>query len=309
MEEHKKFGATDILMLLAILLWAINFSFIKIALREFTPLAFNGIRLLLSSLILIFFLFVSGEDLSVDRSDILKLLIIAISGNTIYQMLFIHGINLTTASNSSIIIAMGPVFIALLSFLLKHEKLHWAAWFGIFTSFVGFYLVIAKQVGAFQLSQKELTGDLMIFFGNLFWAVYTVFSKPLLERISPLKLTSLSMVIGTVFYIPFCVKDIINTHYNEVSFKAWGALFYSGLFALVICYIIWFASVKRVGSSRTAIYDNLVPVFAVIFAYLFLNEKITILQACGVLIIFIGVYLTRVGYRWFDKRETDKNDE
>ena len=58
MEEPKKFGATDLFMLLAVLIWAINFSFIKIALREFSPLGFNGLRLILASLMLIIVLLV-----------------------------------------------------------------------------------------------------------------------------------------------------------------------------------------------------------------------------------------------------------
>jgi drug/metabolite transporter (DMT)-like permease len=91
------------------------------------------------------------------------------------------------------------------------------------------------------------------------------------------------MAIGTVFYFPLCIKDIIRIPFKEVSIQAWGALFFSGLFALVLCYIIWYASVKRVGNSRTAIYDNVIPVFTVFFAYIFLGEKITMLQAAGAL--------------------------
>jgi len=60
--------------------------------------------------------------------------------------------------------------------------------------------------------------------------------------------------------------------------------------------------VKRVGNSKTAIFGNITPVFAVISAYIFLSEKLTLLQMIGALIIFAGVYLTRSGYRFFEKR-------
>ena len=76
MEEPKKFGGTDFLMLIAILFWAVNFSFVKIALREFSPLGFNGIRLVLASLILIIILFTKGEGLSFAKSDIWKIFIL-----------------------------------------------------------------------------------------------------------------------------------------------------------------------------------------------------------------------------------------
>ncbi len=290
-------------MLLAVLFWAINFSFVKIALRELSPLAFNGIRMFFASIIIVIILFISREGLFMSRADFWKIVFLGIIGNTIYQMFFIHGLNLTTASNASIIMAMTPIFIALLSFFLKHEKIHWAAWFGIMFSFVGFYFVITKEFGHFDFSWYRLRGDLLIFLGNIFWAIYTVLSKPLLERISPLKLASLTMAIGTVFYLPFCVKDIISINFSKVSFNAWASLLYSGLFALAICYVIWYSSVKRVGNSKTAIYGNIMPILTIIFAYIFISERITLLQAGGALVILIGVYLTRSGYRLFDKRK------
>lgn len=304
MEEPKKFGATDLFMLLAVLIWAINFSFIKIALREFSPLGFNGLRLILASLMLILVLLVSKEGFSHVRSNFWKLCILGIVGNTIFQLLFIHGLNWTTASSTSIVMAMTPVFVALLSISIKQERLHWAAWMGIFVSFIGFYLVITKQAGTFYFSWLNLRGDLMIFLGNILWAVYTVFSKPLLEKISPLKLTAMTMAFGAVFYLPFAAKDIIEIQWVELSFQAWAALIFSALFVLVISYVIWYASVKRVGNSKTAIYGNFTPIFTVLFAYIFLSEKITFLQAVGGLIILMGVYLTRTGYRHFEDKHS-----
>lgn len=303
MENHKKFGSTDFFMLLTVLFWAINFPFIKIALREFTPLGFNGIRLFFASLMLVFILLITREGLSLARSDFWKIFVLSIIGNTVFQMLFIHGLNWTTASNTGIVMAMTPVFIALLSSLLKQEKIHWAAWVGIMIAFLGFYFVIVKQAGILHFSWYRLRGDLMIFAGNLCWAIYTVFSRPLLKRMSPLKLTATTMSIGTVFYLPFCTRDIFRLRLGEVSFHAWGVLLYSCLFALVISYVIWYASIKRVGNSKTAIYGNFTPIFTVLFAYIFLSETITLLQAAGALIIFAGVYLTRSGYRLFEKEK------
>lgn len=304
--DYKKFGTTDILMLSAMLFWAVNFSFVKIALRELSPLGFNGIRLLFASVVLVIILVLSGENLKVDQKTFWKLVFLGLIGNTAYQMLFIHGFDMTTASNSAIIIAMMPVFIALLSSRMKHERIHSAAWAGILFSFIGFYLVISSRLGTFQFSSLSVRGDLLIFCGNICWAVFTVFSKPLLERMSPLKLTTLTMVVGTVFFLPFSIKDISRITYRSVSLKAWGSLLYSGLFALVICYVIWYASVKRVGNTKTAIYDYLIPVFTVIFAYFIIDERISGQQAVGALIIFLGVYLARIGYRSFI-RQNKKN--
>jgi len=303
MEEHKKFGAIDLFMVLVVLIWAVNFTVIKIALREFSPLGFNGLRLAFSALLLIIVLAISGEGLHLKKEDIWGALGLGIIGHTAYQLLFIHGLNWTKVSNTSIIMAMTPILIALLSTVLKHERIHWAGWLGILMSLVGFYLVITKQGEGFQFTWESIKGDLMIFAGNFFWAIYTVFSKPFLERISPLKWTSLTLAFGTVFYLPVAAGDIMKISWKEVSFQGWASLFYSGVFAIALCYVIWYSSVKRIGNSKTAIYGNINVVFSVLIASVFLAERISSLQIVGALVIFAGVYLTRFGYRFFQKRD------
>ncbi len=292
-EESKKFGRTDLFMLLATLFWAINFSIIKIALREFSPGGFNGLRLFFSSLILLLVLWVSKEGFALSRPDFWKVLGLGLVGCSVYQTLFIRGISLTSASNTSLVMAMTPVLIALFASLFKYEKIPPLGWIGILISFAGFYLVVAKQGGSFDWTWKSLRGDLLIFAGNICWALYTVFSKPLLERIPPLKLSTLTLSLGTLFYLPFAAKDIRRLPWSEVSLGGWASLLYSGLFAIVISIIIWYASLRRVGNSKTGIYGNITPVFAALFAYLFLSERITPFQMIGALVIFSGFYLTR----------------
>ncbi len=304
MEENKGIGTTDIFMLLAVIVWGVNFTVIKLSLRELTPQGFNGIRLFIASLALVLVLLMRKESFLMRRADWRKAIVLGLIGHTSYQLLFIHGLNQTTVSNTSIIMALTPVFVAILSTVLKHEKIHWAGWLGIFISFLGFYFIIARPAEAFRLTSPDLRGDLMIFAGNLFWAVYTVFSRPQLQRISPLKWTSITLAVGTVFYLPFCLKDILRIPWKEVSFQSWAGLLFSAIFAISISYVVWYASVKRVGNSKTAVYGYLTPIFAVLIAYLFLAERITLLKAAGALIIFGGVYLTRLGYRHFERLKT-----
>lgn len=289
-------------MLFTVLIWAVNFSVVKVALREFTPHAFNGPRLSLASLALLFFLWKKEGRPSLRREDWLKVIVLGLVGNTLYQTLFINGISQTTASTTSLVMTMTPIFIALMSAIFIHERIHWAGWAGIFLSFGGLYLVLFGPALDFNLAGQELQGNLLILLGNLCWATYTVFSKPLLRRFSPLKLTTLTLASGTLFYLPLAGRELFRLPWASLSRSSWLALLFSAFFAIALSYVIWYSSVRRVGNTKTGIYGNITPVFTVFFAHFFLGEGVTFFQVVGAAIIFFGFYLTRSGYRWFEKK-------
>jgi drug/metabolite transporter (DMT)-like permease len=61
--------------------------------------------------------------------------------------------------------------------------------------------------------------------------------------------------------------------------------------------------VRRIGNTKTGIFGNITPVFTVFFAHLFLSERVAIPEVAGAVVILLGFYLTRFGYRWFEKRQ------
>jgi len=303
--NNAAFGLSDVLMLFAVVMWGINFSFIKIALRELSPGGFNGLRLLLTAVIFIALLGISGEGFRLEKGDAWKLLLIGVAGNTLYQVFFIRGVSLTSASNTSLILSMSPIFVALLSALFGIERIHWAAWMGILISFSGLYLIITGLNGGLHFSAESLQGDLSVFFATILWALYTVLSKPFLEKLSPLKFSALTVSFGVLFYLPLTVRDVLSIAWSQVSLKAWLFLVLSSLFGFVFGYIFWYYSVKKVGNAKTAIYSSLTPIFTAVFAVFLLGDGISPIQVLGAAVILAGVYLTRTGYRFFMKRRAE----
>jgi len=304
-DNAARFGVTDFLMLLTTLFWAVNFSVLKIALREFSPHAFNGPRFTLASLLLLIILWKKEGRLKVERKDLAVLAGLGVVGNTFYQTLFINGIDRTTASATSLVMTMTPIFIALMSAIFIRERIHWAGWIGILISFGGLYLVLFGGAPEIDFSSRALKGNLMILGANFCWAVYTVFSKPYLEKYSPLKLTALTLAIGTLFYLPITVKDVLRQPWGSLSSRSWAALLFSAVFSIALSYFIWYTSVRRIGNTKTGIFSNITPVFTVFFAHLFLGERVTIPEVAGAAVILLGFYLTRFGYRWFERRKPD----
>jgi drug/metabolite transporter (DMT)-like permease len=291
----KKISANDFLMLLVVAIWGLNLSLVKIALREIPPLPYNGIRLLLAAAVLLVWLLLSEKNLRLRRHDVPKILLLSFSGYTLYQYLFITGINLTTASNTAVIFGSTPIMISLLSSFFKHEKIKPLGWLGIVLGFAGIYLVISGMAGGFSLSRHTWKGDLLLFAAVFLWAHYSVSARPLLKIYSPLKFTAVTMGLGSLMFFPFSVLQLQKLPFASISLKAWLCMLYSGVIALSLTLVLWFFSVRKVGNSQTAVYSNLQPILAVVFAHLLLAERATPSLLLGAGVVFVGIYFTRRG--------------
>jgi drug/metabolite transporter (DMT)-like permease len=287
------FGLIDLMLLAMILIWGINFAVVKAALAEMTPLSFNSLRFLLSSALTLLALKLIERDVGFVRGDWWRLLGLGLIGNTCYQLLFINGIDRTTAGNSALLLATTPIFVSLISAAFGVERVGKWAWVGVFFSFAGIFVVIVGSGKELSLARETIEGDMLTLIGALAWSLYTVLSKPMLSRYSALRLTALAMAAGTPFIVLFSIPQLLAQDWAAVSWRGWLGLFFSGSMAIALAYIIWNSGVSKVGGARTAVYSNLSPVIAAIFAWLTLGEAITAFMVLGAAMIFLGIYLTR----------------
>lgn len=287
------FGLIDLMLLAMVLIWGINYSVVKAALAEMTPLSFNSLRFLLASALTLLLLKVIEGDVGFARRDWWRLLGLGLIGNTCYQLLFINGIDRTTAGNSAILLATTPIFISLIGTAFGTERMGKWTWVGVVFSFAGILMVIVGSGKELDLTRETLEGDGLILIGAGVWSLYTVLSRPMLTRYSALKLTALAMATGTPFIVLFSIPQLLAQDWAAVSWQGWLALLFSGSLAIALAYVIWNLGVSQVGGARTAVYSNLSPVIAAVFAWLTLGEAITAFMVAGAALIFLGIYLTR----------------
>jgi drug/metabolite transporter (DMT)-like permease len=180
-----------------IVIWAANFSIVKVVMRDFSPLVFNGIRFTAATVIVLLVARIIGEDWRVERRDVRRLVLLGLLGNTAYQLLFINGIARTTAGNSSLMLGTIPVYVSLIGTLTGLERLAWYGWLGCLLAVGGMALIVIGSEQVVDVRSESLFGTLLVLCAAVSWAVYTVLSRPLLQRYSSLKVTGLSMLSGT----------------------------------------------------------------------------------------------------------------
>jgi drug/metabolite transporter (DMT)-like permease len=105
--------------------------------------------------------------------------------------------------------------------------------------------------------------------------------------------TGLSMTIGTLVYAPVMWPHVRAVPWTTISARTWISIVYSSIFALGVAYTIWYAGVRQIGSARTSVYSNVVPLVAMATAVLFLGEPLTATNVIGAIAVLVGVALTR----------------
>lgn len=288
----RRFGKNDLNLLIVILSWALNLSVVKFAFLEMDPKAFNAVRFAAATLFLVVLIRGRGRGGPLPARDQRWMILLGLIGHTAYQAFFIEGIARTTATHAALIFGVTPVMVAMLTQWLGHERVGATGWGGAILAFGGVYVIIAGRPPA-EGPAPSLIGDLLILAAGLCWALYTVLARPLLERHSPLRVTTLSMVWGTLFLIPLCVPALGSQDWTRVGLVGASATLYGIFFPLVIAYVLWYRSVREVGSLRTAVYANLVPVAGALAGWVLLGERLYPALGLGAAAIFAGIALTR----------------
>ena len=202
------------------------------------------------------------------------------------------GLARTSVANSSLMLGATPVLVALLSALLGLERIGRLHWVGAALSLTGIYLVVGS---GFSLGSHGATGDALMFVAVCCWAVYTIGARPLMTRHSPVGVTGTSMIIGTLMYLPLAGSSLRAVRWSAVSAATWGWLVYSAVFALCVSYTIWYAGIRQIGTARTSIYSNFVPIVAMLTAVVVLHEPLGARKVLGAAAVLAGVALTRIG--------------
>lgn len=282
---------TDALLALMALIWGVNLIVVKAALAVFQPLAFNAVRFPLAAVALIAATRLLGASLP-ERRFWGPLAMYGLLGNTLYQIGFIEGLGRTRAGNAALLMAANPVLTAVISHWRGHEHFGPRDWLGLGLSGAGVALVVVGsgvQVGL----GHTVVGDLLLLGAVLCWALYAVGSSPLVHQLGSVPMTAWTTALGTVPIFLIGAPSLLDQAWEAVTPAAWGAVLYASLGAIVTGYLLWARGIKRLGSTRVALYSNFTPVFAFLAAWPLLGETPTVWQVVGGSAIVSGMYLTR----------------
>lgn len=284
---------TDVTLFSIAIIWALNFSVVKASLSEIDPYSFNSIRFLLASGLIWMIIFWKKAWFSIPRKDWIPLILIGLIGNLLYQWLFIVGIDLTLSANAAVMLGTIPIWIAIFSHFFTDEKMNLMKLIGVILAFAGVAAIVAGGDNPLSFVSDTFTGDVIIVFAAITWAVYTIRSKRFLENYTPLQFSGVMTTVGAVFLTGLMFISPASTEWSAVSLPAYGGMVYSGALSIGLAYLIWNNGIVEVGPVKTSVYQNLVPVLGLIFGIVLLNESLMPVQYAGSAVVVLGIVITR----------------
>jgi drug/metabolite transporter (DMT)-like permease len=273
--------------------WALNFSVVKISLGDIDPMSFNAMRFFLATLLMWTVVFYRKEWRPIRKGDWIHLIILGALGNTLYQLLFIFGLERTFSANSAVMLGTIPVWVAVTAHVFSDEKMTRSKAIGVTLAFTGVLFILLGKPERISFGSDTFIGDLLTLASAFVFGYYTVLSKGYLKYYPPLQLTTMSMTVGGMSLVIAGIPWLIELDYASISLASYGGAVYSGILSVGISYIIWNYGLRQVGAVRTATYQNLVPVLGLILGFLILDEKMTTVQYIGSAIVIGGIIQTR----------------
>jgi len=254
--------------------------------------------------------------------------------SVLYQMLFLLSVSQTTSADIALIMATVPMWTAIGARVLLREILSGRAWLGLVIGFAGTVVVTLQgapspvvartgsntEVAAVQdttviaqpaqpaedpanpppsgwrgLFAGRFGGNLLALAAALMWSGGTIFSRPMLTRISPVQLSAFSASIGLPFHLavawpvlPAGIRLLSNQQLD-------ACLIYSGVLSTGLALPMWSFGVKHAGAAHATMFQNLSPIVAIISAWLILAEPLNVAQAAGGALILGGLIIMRSG--------------
>lgn len=261
----------------------------KVVLKTVPALALVGFRVIVTAAALAAFQAYRGRFWLVHKNDYWPLAVLSLFGVTFNQLLFITGLSLTKASNTSLLAVTIPIFALTVGAAVGFERLTFVKVAGITLAAFGVLLIIDPRNASF--SSATTRGDMMIVVNSLSYGIYVATSKQVITRNGVFRSMMWVFIFAAVICAPLGAWSISSLDFATISTGTWLIMLYIALGATAAPYLLNAYALSHVQASTVAVFVYLQPLIGFLLAVFLLNEQIELSFTFAALMIFLGVFL------------------
>jgi drug/metabolite transporter (DMT)-like permease len=280
---------------LMILIWAANFVFAKLAVRDAPALLVACLRTVLSGLLMIpVFRFAPRNVDPTLRPftvrDLPRMAAIGVLGIVANQLLFVLALSYTSVAHGAIVGATSPVLVLLGATATGAERLKRRKLAGMLASAAG---VVVLQLGRAPAGHASPVGDALMLCNAALFAGFSLLGGRLTAEVGTLAVNAVAYWGGAILALPFAVLGLVRLGPSHIGPAAWAGILYMSFAPSIIGYLIYSQALRYLPASRVASVTYLQPVLATLLAMAFLGERPGVPYACGAVVILGGVWLVQ----------------
>lgn len=289
-----------IALLIAHLIWGVNFIVAKYTLLEFPTGSLAFLRFAVATVLVLPFFLAQRKTVKIDRADWPTLVSIGLLLVTFNIAFFFEGMSKSSVINASTLTLTIPIFSIILSWIFLREKVYLINILGILFGLLGAIITIRiPQIFIGTYSSSEVVGNVLIILSSLCWAGGSILSRKMLAKYPSLIVTSISFMVGTItFLIPALFEYTQDPNWpSRISMLGFLGLMYMTFLSSVSAYFLFEWGLAKIGIFRTNIFQYLEPVLAAFLGIILLGERLTFPFLIGSVLIICSVYLGTISIR------------
>ncbi len=281
------------------LIYAGGFSLTKVIMPSLIlPKGFILLRVVVAALLFwLYFLVkkivVSSEKVNnkkIERNDLARLMLCALFGVAVNQLLFFEGLALTTPVHAALMMLTTPILVVVLASFILQEKFTWNKGLGIALGLIGAaILIILSSTSA--LGSNPALGDFFVFINAVSYSIYLVMVKPLMAKYAPLTVIRWVFLFAIIMVLPFGFHEISMIDWSQFNTQSYWILAYVLLGMTFLAYLWNIYAMKELSPSVIGAYIYMQPFLAAIIAVMFFHEDMNWVKVLAGALIFSGVYL------------------
>ena len=256
------------------LFWSGNFLVARLMRGEIPPIQMSFWRWLLALAILLPFIVAPvRRDWSRIRSQLAFLALLGAIGVTAFNCFVYVALHYTTVVNAALVNSLLPVVTIAIARVLLGQLVPSRRALGILMSLAGAALVIARGDPSALARLTIGRGEVLVFAGMSFWALYMVLVRRRPLGLKPLSLLGATTVFGIVFHLPFVLVETTASGIFVPTLHSLPALIYFAIFPSILAYVFWNRSIATLGPATTGMFMHLMPTLSAILAAALLGER------------------------------------
>lgn len=283
-----KFKGAFLYLIIAAVIWGATVPIMKITLREVPVFSLIFLRMSLTSLILLAFIY---KRLKVEKTDYKNLFWSAVFGTNLNLAFFFFGLKYSLAVNGSVLLATTPIFTLIFAHIYLREKISAKLTAGALLAFLGIVTIVG--IPAFQLDTLSTIGNLSLLASALAWVGHEIFAKKVLSKYPATVSAFFTTAIGAILFSPLFLLEFViyPGWYLNVSREGLLGLSYGTIFASLIAYTVWQKGLSLTTASEASFVFYLLPITGIIFSIILLGEKFSPLLIVGSVLVLAGIIL------------------